>query len=327
MTLRSRHTIAYAAAMLALMILQICFCTAPFQRLSDYDATIVYTLISQIFCMGILPFSVLLLLNQGKAADSLRTMRYKAPRDGKVCLLLSLGMVALIVPFTMAFNALTNLFFQIAGYKRSHPVGTIYGGAGDFVVMLMITAVLPAVFEEFSHRGVLLSGLESRGSEKSAVILSAVMFGLMHTNPQQMIYATFGGLVFGYAVVKCDSMIPAMCAHFGNNAISVILDYATQKETPFGVWYDKVTSSGTVLSIGLTFAALGFALYGMVVLLQYAERKAPRPVTEGKLLGILPVDTYLPDGKATLKDNAFLLATMIAESVCLLVLFFWGIAR
>ena len=327
MTLRSRHMIAYAAAMLALMILQICCYATPFARLSDYDIDIVYTLISQIFCMGILPFSVLLILNRGKLAEPLRTMRYKAPRDGKVCLLVSLGMIVLIVPFTMAFNALTNLFFQIVGYKRSYPVGTIYGDVKDFFVMLVITAVLPAVFEEFSHRGLLLSGLESRGSEKSAVILSAVMFGLMHMNPTQMVYATFGGLVFGYAVVKCDSMIPAMCAHFGNNAISVLLDYSKQKQNALGVWYDKMTSSNTVFAIGLTFAVLGFALYGMVVLLQYAERNAPRPVTEGKLLGILTVDTYLPDGKATLKDNALLLATMIAEGVCLLTLFLWGIAR
>ena len=327
MTLRSRHTIAYAAAMLALMILQICFYTAPFQRLSDYDVTITYTLISQIFCMGILPFSVLLLLNKGRVADSLRTMRYTSPRNGKVCLLVSLGMILLITPFTMAFNALTNLFFQIVGYKRSHPVGTIYGGAGDFVIALVITAVLPAIFEEFSHRGLLLSGLENRGSEKSAIILSAVMFGLMHMNPPQMVYATFGGLVFAYAVVKCDSVIPAMCAHFGNNAVSVILDYSTQKETPLGLWYDNLTSSGSILSVGLTFVVLGLSLYGMVLLMQYAEKKAPRPVTEGKLLGIVIVDTYLPDGRATLKDNVFLYATMIAESVGLLVLFFWGIAK
>ena len=327
MTVRSKHLIAYASAMLALMVLQILFCTDAFARLSDINTDITYTLISQIFCMGIVPFAILSIFYKGDFAAMGKRMRYKAPRDAKSCLLISLALMVLIMPFTMAFNALTNLFFQIVGYKRSYPVGTIYLGAGDFVLMLVLTAVLPAIFEEFSHRGVLLSGLENRGSEMSAVILSAVLFGLMHTNPAQMIYATFGGLLFGVVVVKTDSVIPAMCAHFANNAISVILDYSTQKQTTLGVWFDRLTSSGTVLSVGLTFLVLALSIYAVVKLLQYAARKAPKPISEGKLLGVVTLDVYLPDGRATLKDNAFLYAVMISEGALLLFLMLWGIAR
>ena len=327
MILRTKHLIAYAAAMLALMVLQILCYTQPVSRLSDFDLDLTYTLISQIVCMGIIPFTVLLIFNKGKVKEPLKIMRYKAPRDGKACLLISLGMMLLITPFTMAFSAITNLIFRIVGYKRGYSAGTIYLGGGDFALMLFLTAILPAVFEEFTHRGLLLSGLQNRGSEMSAVILSAVMFGLMHTNPSQMIFATFGGLVFGVAVVKCDSVIPAMCAHFANNAVSVVLDYSTQKQNALGVWYDRLTSGTSLLSVGLTFAVLGLSLYGMVRLLQYAARKAPKPVSEGKLLGLVTLDVYSPDGKAMLKDNALLYATMIAEGAALLFLFFWGIVK
>ena len=327
MTLRSRHLIAYAVAMLALMVWQLVFYSNLFATLSDFDQDVLYTLVSQIFCMGVVPLSVLLVLNKGRAGAAFRTMRYKPPRDGRACFLISLGMMALITPFTMTFNALTNLLFEVVGYRRGIAVGTIYLGGGDFAFMLLLTAVLPAVFEEFSHRGVLLSGLENKGTEMSAVVLSAVMFGLMHMNPGQMIYAVFGGLVFGVAVVKCDSIIPAMCAHFMNNAVSVVLDYSTQKQNALGVWYDKLTGKGSVLSVALTFAVFAISLYGMVLLLQYAARKAPKPVSEGKLLGVVTLDKYPPDGKATLKDNAFLLATMIAEGAMLLFLFMWGIVK
>ena len=327
MTLRSRHLIAYSAAMFALLILQLVFYADVFATLSDFSQDVCYTLISQVFCMGLVPFCVLLILNKGRVKEPLRVMRYKAPRDHRSCLLISLGMMLLIVPFTMAFNALTNLLFQIVGYKRGYSVGTIYSSAGDFPLMLLMTAVLPAVFEEFSHRGVLLSGLQSGGSEMHAVILSAVAFGLMHMNPAQMIFATFGGLAFGVAVVKCDSVIPAMCAHFANNAVSVVLDYSTQKETALGVWYDRLTSSGSVLSVGLTFVVLGVALYGMVRLLQYAARKAPKPVREGKLLGLVTLDLDVVGIKATMKENASLIATMIAEGAFLLFLFLWGIVK
>ncbi len=327
MSVRSRHLIAYAAAMFALLVWQLLFYTDLFSRLSDRNVDIVYTLVSQILCMGLVPLLLLLVLNKGKNGELFQRMRYKAPRDGRACLWISLGMMALIMPFTMAFNAITNLLFQIIGYKRPLSLGTVYLGGGDLALMLVLTAVLPAIFEEFSHRGVLLSGLQSRGSEYGAVILSAVMFGLMHTNPSQMIFATFGGLVFGVAVVKCDSIIPAMCAHFGNNAIAVFLDYSTQRQTAFGVWYDRLTSGGSVLSVGATFVILGLSLFGMVELLRYAARTAPKPVSEKMLLGLVTLDGYSPDGKATLKENAVLYATMIAEGLFLLILLLWGIAK
>lgn len=327
MNLRVRHLLAYATAMIALMVWQMIFTATPFSTLSDFNMDAVYTLVSQIVCMGILPFVVLTVASKGNIAGNFRLMRYKEPRDAKTCLFVSLGLMLLITPFTMVFNALTNLLFSIIGYKRGFPVGTIYSGPGDFFLMLALTALLPAVFEEFSHRGVLLSGLEHRGSEMSAVILSAVMFGLMHANPAQMIYATFGGLVFAVAVVKTDSIIPAMCAHFANNAVSVILDYSTQKQNALGVWFDRMTGSTSVLSLGVTFLVLGLSLFGIVRLLQYAARKAPKPISEKKLLGIVTLDVYRQDGKATLRDNAILYALIIAESFLLFGLLIWGILK
>lgn len=326
MNRRSRHLIAYAAAMLGLMVWQILFATVPGLRsLSDYNMDVVYSVVSQVFCMGILPLGVLFALGC-KGKDTFRLMRYKAPRDAKSCLFICLGLMILITPYTMAFNALTNLFFTIVGYKRPYSVGTIYAGVGDFFVMLLITAVLPALFEEFTHRGVLLSGLEYRGSERGAILLSAVLFGLMHTNPSQMIFATFGGIVFAYVAIKTDSILPAMCAHFANNAVSVILDYSSQTQNALGVWYQGINGT-SLFYVAATFAVLALSLFGVVRLMQYAARKSPKPISEGRLLGLVTVDVYSPEGKATLRDNAVLYAVMISESVLLFGLFLWGILK
>jgi len=327
MTLRNKHLIAYATSMVALILCQLLFYTQPFQRLSDFHTDVYYTLISQIICMGAIPFLTLLALNRGKVLPELKLMRYKPPRDKRSCFLLAVGLMLLITPFTMTFNALTNLFFSIVGYKRSYPVGMIYLGAGDFFLMIFLTALLPAIFEEFTHRGLLLSGLENRGSELSAVVVSAMMFGLMHENPAQLFYAFFGGLVFGVAVIKTDSIIPAMCAHFANNAVSVILDFSVQRQNPFGVWYSKFFGAGDVLSVAITVAVLGFSVYGVVKLLQYISRKAPKPISERKLFGVVTLDSFKPDGRATLKDNAFLIAVIVSEGLLSLSLLAWGIGR
>jgi len=327
MNRRIRHLIAYAASMIGLMVWQILFASLPvFTRLSDFDSDVVYSLVSQILCMGLLPLGVLLALGGSRAKDTFRIMRYKAPKDKKTCALICLGLMLLITPFTMAFNALTSLFFIVIGYKRPYGIGTIYFGAGDFWAILAITAILPAVFEEFTHRGVLLSGLEYRNSERTAILVSAVMFGLMHTNPSQMIFATFGGIVFGYVVIKTDSILPAMCAHFANNAVSVLLDYSSQTQNALGVWYERMSGS-SLLNLGVTFAVFAISLFAMVRLLQYAARKTNKPISEGRLLGVVTVELYNAEGKATLKDNAFLLAVAIAESALLVTLLLWGILK
>ena len=329
MSVRGRHLVAYAASMFSLILLQLLTTIPAVRDLSDFHLDVAYSLVSQIFCMGVVPLVVLLVLrrNVSSPSETFRFMRYRAPANKKATLLATLGIALLIMPFTMAFNTASNLLLSVIGYKRSLTVGTIYGGVGDFFLFLFLTAVLPALFEEFTHRGVLLSGLTDRGSELSAVILSSVLFGLMHENPNQMIFATFGGMVFALAVLKTGTILPAVVAHFMNNAISVFLDYTTQKQTPFGVWYDSLTSSVSALSVLLTVVVMVAAVYGIVRILQYLSRKTEKPVSERKLFGLITVDGYSPNGKATLSDNICLYAVMISESLVLLVFLIWGIAR
>ena len=328
MSVRLKHTIAYGVSMVSLMVLQIVALTKPFAALSDYDIEIVYSLLSQVFCMGVLPLFVLLLLKKDESVKAnFAYMRYGKPKDVKVCLLASLGLMVLITPFTTVFNALTTMILNIIGYKRGARVGIIYNNVGDLFLILFLAAVLPAVFEEFTHRGVLLSGLEDRGSEMSAVVLSAVCFGLMHTNPLQFIYTVAGGLVFGAAVTKTGSILPAMCAHFANNTMATYIDYSLQKENKFAELYRLVVESENIFSFAFLVAALAFSVFGVVWILQYLARKTEKPVSEKKLFGILPMDVYAPNGKATLKDNAALIATMVSETFLLAVMLVWGIFR
>ena len=328
MSVRSRHLIAYASSMIALLLVQILFSTKAVATLSDLSIDIVYTLLSQVLCMGVVPLVVLLILRRDVSPRALFTeMRYAAPRDKKATLLVTLGIMVLITPFTMAFNAVSNLFFSIIGYKRAASIGTIYLGVGDLFFQLFLTALLPAVFEEFTHRGVLLTGLEDRGSEYTAVIGCGVLFGLMHGNPLQMLYATFGGFLFALLVWKTGSVLPAMCAHFANNAVAVLLDYSTQRETAFGVWYDKVTGANNALGVLLLVAVMALSVYAVILLLQYLVRKNEKPISPRKFLGVVSVDGYKPNGKATLRDNAALYAVLTAETALTLFLIIWGIAR
>ncbi len=91
----------------------------------------------------------------------------------------------------------------------------------EIVLLFMSIAIVPAFCEEFFFRGVILSSLLPYG-KGIAIGASAILFGLMHQNPYQLLYATVAGVVLGYVYVKTKSIWCSTILHFINNAISVL---------------------------------------------------------------------------------------------------------
>lgn len=93
----------------------------------------------------------------------------------------------------------------------------------EIVLMLISTALVPAVCEEFLFRGVILKSLMPYG-RNVALIGSAVLFGFMHQNPAQILYTVVAGIFMGYAYIKTRSLLIPMVMHFVNNGYAVFSD-------------------------------------------------------------------------------------------------------
>ena len=141
--------------------------------------------------------------------------------------------IGIVVFFLNIFIAnFFDVILSLFGYRfSSSPAVTEYPIYLLFV-NIIFTAVLPAVCEETAHRGMLLKGTSAFG-QKWAIVLSAVLFGLMHMNIEQFFYATAIGLLAGYISMLCDSIYPAMIIHFMNNALSVYSGFAAFYKLPF----------------------------------------------------------------------------------------------
>lgn len=97
---------------------------------------------------------------------------------------------------------------------------------GPTSFMNVFTSVLLApVAEELVFRGVLLKEA-SRVSQRFGIVLSAVIFGLMHGNPYQFVLGMLIGLVLGYVTVKSGSLIPAVSGHVAVNTMASVPDIA-----------------------------------------------------------------------------------------------------
>ncbi len=91
----------------------------------------------------------------------------------------------------------------------------------DFMTAVLVLALMPAVFEELLMRGVVIRGYEKRGT-KTAAVLSAFLFGIMHLDVKNLLATIFMGLLLAYVVIKTGSILASILMHFTNNLLAVV---------------------------------------------------------------------------------------------------------
>lgn len=142
------------------------------------------------------------------------TIRFE--KVDKNCIIPYAG-VGLIVFALM--NYFVELLTYILNYNGIYPKRSQvpYDNSPLSIILYVIAiSVLPALFEEFAFRGVIL-GLLRKYGDAFAVVTSSILFGLMHANIYQIPFAFVGGLYFGYLVIKTNSLLPGIIMHFINN--------------------------------------------------------------------------------------------------------------
>lgn len=102
----------------------------------------------------------------------------------------------------------------------------------QIVIYIISTALIPAVMEELVFRKKICDALSPYG-EKTAIIISSVLFALMHTTFYKLIFTFVGGIFFGWLYLGTKNIKIPMALHFANNflaAIETILYYKVSKD-------------------------------------------------------------------------------------------------
>lgn len=90
-----------------------------------------------------------------------------------------------------------------------------------YILMVIGTAAVPALLEEFAFRGVILQPLRRHG-DTFAILMSSLLFALMHGNMVQIPFAFTVGLALGYFTITTGSIWTSVIIHFVNNLTSVV---------------------------------------------------------------------------------------------------------
>lgn len=92
-----------------------------------------------------------------------------------------------------------------------------------FMVFLLASFFAP-IIEEIIFRGIIQKGMINNGVKpRNAILISALIFGIVHFNPWQFIGAFLLGIVLGVVYFKTKSLLMSIFLHFFNNTIAAIM--------------------------------------------------------------------------------------------------------
>ena len=121
----------------------------------------------------------------------------------------------------LALSVLNGLFCQVVGIVQDpEPVDKNIQNA-EIVLLYMTTSLAPAFAEEVLFRGVVYTNLRPYG-KNGAVLISAVLFGLMHMNTEQLLYTTTAGILLAVLYEMTGSIWSGVLIHMCNNLYSVL---------------------------------------------------------------------------------------------------------
>lgn len=100
---------------------------------------------------------------------------------------------------------------EMMGLVMSHPIG------------IFSAVILAPIAEELLFRGAMQGYLLRKWKNPGwAISFSALLFGVVHGNWEQLFFASMLGLAFGWVYYRTGSLVPSILMHFVNNALSVL---------------------------------------------------------------------------------------------------------
>ena len=196
-----------------------------------------------------------------------KVFSFKKPKGKDV--FFSILIAALALPIMTFFSYTSSFFYTndvalVLDQMRVYPLW----------LMILVVGVTPAITEEITIRGIALSGFEFK-SKNVAAIMTGIMFGILHLNAHQFLYATAMGIILAYVVRATGSIFLSMLIHFLINSWNLIQQrIVSQGITTEDLVHsmDSIKNISMELKIGVFFYYLIFAIVA-AFLISYLIRK------------------------------------------------------
>lgn len=150
----------------------------------------------------------------------------KATRLNKISvpeILLSIGMSVFGYGVIIAVNLVWVWLLSKFGTPQAATLPPIETGQ-QFIMAIVVIAVVPALFEEFLFRGVIQRGYEKIGRNVS-IIFTGLLFAFLHLSIVSLPSIILMGMLLCYVNYRSNSLWSGAIYHFVNNSVAVTLTF------------------------------------------------------------------------------------------------------
>jgi uncharacterized protein len=130
------------------------------------------------------------------------------------------AMVAAIPTYLLASGAVELLVSL--GVERAEYLETFFQNGFGFGWAVLLVCVQPAIFEELAFRGIIQGSLGRVLGEQQGLIVSALMFGILHLSIPSLPHLLVLGMILGWLRLRTNSLIPGMVLHFFHNFFVIL---------------------------------------------------------------------------------------------------------
>jgi len=215
---------------------------------------------------GLFVLSVLI-ISRAKKKHFITNLGVKNKINGKIILFCALTCMICLFGLSQVSNVFMDILERL-GYK-SRASGVSVTTFWELLLNTLTIAIVPAFCEEILFRGLVLNGLAHYGREK-AVLISALLFMLMHGSPDQTVHQFILGVVFGYIVYFTGNLWITIIIHFFNNFFVLVINWfynMSGAASSASTEEVAVSTAGSIFSYLLALALVGVSVYLVIIMI------------------------------------------------------------
>lgn len=150
-----------------------------------------------------------------------------------------------------------------------------------YILFFINICILAPIWEEMLFRGILLRRFTLKWSPQKSIIISSLIFGVIHLNPINIVFAFALGCVLGYAYLKTKNIVVPMLLHSFSNFLAFLQFCYTNSVATLELPTIEAVRLELYINIAI-FLVISFILIFLLVKYykQFRQLKNPLPIEE-----------------------------------------------
>lgn len=114
---------------------------------------------------------------------------------------------------------------MLTGVDEIMTIQPAFNAGYGWVFIFLTVVAQPAIIEELAFRGVIFDGLRTTLSDRETVVVTALLFMVIHMSPVAFPHLLIMGLLLGWMRLKSGSIWPCILMHATHNALVIAYEY------------------------------------------------------------------------------------------------------